>query len=310
MKSIRTIFFATIFMAGAVAAYSKDGDALPFMRIVRDPASAAMGFAGTASSSTIAYSSFRNPSVIPFYGKTADAAFSYQSWAPDGVKSGNYNLGTGVKLLNGRFGLALGGAYQKGQEYKIVNESGISAGAFTPKEMLINFGVGVLVTETLSAGANVRYASEKTTSDDKLSTVCTDFLITWHRKAFNVSAGISSLGSSVKDSEDNDFGIPSSATVAGDFDKVFGDAHGVKVGADADYFFSGNFTFAMGAQYSWKDMLFLRAGFHYGNDDAVLPTFATAGAGIKFKGIRLEAGWLTGSKALKNTLTFGLGVSF
>ena len=310
MKSIRTIFFATIFMAGAVAAYSKDGDALPFMRIVRDPASAAMGFAGTASSSTIAYSSFRNPSVIPFYGKTADAAFSYQSWAPDGVKSGNYNLGTGVKLLNGRFGLALGGAYQKGQEYKIVNESGISDGTFTPKDMLVNFGVGILITENLSAGANVRYANEKMTKDDKLNTTCADFFVTWHKEPFNVSAGISSLGSSVKDSDGNDFGIPSSATVAGDFSKVFGEVHGIKVDADADYFFSGNFTCALGGQYSWKDMLFVRAGFHYGNDDAVLPTFATAGIGLKFKGIRFDAGWLTGNDALKNTLTFGLGVSF
>ena len=57
-----------------------------------------MGFAGAASTSSIAYSAFTNSAVIPFWNGKFDAGVSYQNWAPDGVKSSNLAAGAGLSL--------------------------------------------------------------------------------------------------------------------------------------------------------------------------------------------------------------------
>ena len=69
-------------------------------------------------------------------------------------------------------------------------------------------------------------------------------------------------------------------------------------------------TAAAGVQYSFRDMVFARAGYHYGADKAVLPSFASAGLGVKFFGVELNVAYLFASDALGGTMTFGLGYSF
>ena len=113
--------------------------ALPFVRIVRDPVSASMGFAGVASGSETAYSSFRNSSVIPLSGDRFSTGFSYQNWAPDGVKTSNMNFGAAFKA--GRFGFAVGGAYQMGEEYTTADASGNPKGTFSPNDMIVNLSL-------------------------------------------------------------------------------------------------------------------------------------------------------------------------
>ncbi len=290
---------------------AKDTEALPFIRIVRDPASGAMGFAGVASSSSIAYSSFSNPAMIPFFDKTGDIAFSYQNWAPDGVKSSNFNLGAGFKLFDGRLGFGFGGAFQNGEKYDTFNEAGVMTGSYTPNDMQINLGASSLITKELSFGINLRYAKQSLSHDNaSYETVATDMFLAYRLNEFNFTAGLSSLGSSVKSASDEDFTIPTSATLGAEWHRTLAKEHGIKAVADFDYFFSDNVTAGFGAQYSWKDMVFIRAGYHFGSDKAVLPSFLTLGGGIKYKRIRLDAAWLTGNDAIKNSLSLGLGIMF
>lgn len=68
---------ALCFALSASAAYAQ-GDALSFVRIIGDPVSAGMGFAGAASTSGTAYSAFRNSAVIPLSEKKADIGAGYQ----------------------------------------------------------------------------------------------------------------------------------------------------------------------------------------------------------------------------------------
>lgn len=283
-------------------------ESLPFVRIGRDPVAGAMGFAGAANSSETAYSSFRNVSVIPLSENRLSAGFSYQNWAPDGVKSSNMNLGASFKA--GRFGFAIGGAYQAGDEYSIVDATGASKGTFKPNDLLVNGGVAFGILDDLSAGVNVRYASQKLTSEDSYSAVCADVFLTYRLSGLNVTAGVSSLGSSVKSASGDSFSLPASATIGADWTGTFSESHGVRVAADVDYFFSGNLTVAAGAQYSFKDMVFARAGYHFGTKNAVLPSFATVGLGVKFFGVSVDVAYLTANEALGNTLTVGLGYRF
>lgn len=306
-RIILAMTFGCLLSAGS--AFAQSEEALPFVMIDRNPVSAGMGFAGAASSSETTYSSFRNSSVIPFSAEKVSFGLSGQRWAPEGVKTTNINFGAAVKAGK-RFGFSVGAAYQTGEEYSLYDDSGVSQMTFKPNEMIVNGGVGFRILDNLSAGANIRYASQKLSSDNSYSAIATDVFLTYRLSDLNITAGVSSLGSSVKSASGDSFSLPASATVGAEWSKAFSDAHGLRLAADADYFFSGNVTAAAGAEYSFKNMLFARAGYHFGSKDAVLPSFATVGIGVRFFGISLDVAYLTANDIIGNTLTFGLGYRF
>jgi len=299
---------ALCFALSVSAAYAQS-DAMSFVRIVRDPVSAGMGFAGTASTSGTAYAAFRNASVIPLSETRTDIGLGWQSWAPQTAAGNNFNFGSAFRL-GSRCGLAIGAAYQYGKAYTRTDASGKSSGTFTPNDILVGGGFGVRITGGLALGVNVRYASQKLDKDAAYSAISGDAFISYRIKSLNISAGVSSLGTSVKGADGNSYSLPASAALGLDWSADFADAHGVKLDADADYYFSGGVSAALGAQYSFRDMLFVRAGYHYGCDKAPLPSFASVGLGVKFAGVQLNAAYLLASEALSGTIAIGLGYSF
>lgn len=306
-RTILTVALACAISINSTFGQNKEG--LPFVRIDRDPVSAGMGFAGAASGTETAYSSFRNSSVIPFSANRMSVGVSGQMWAPDGVKSTNFNFGATAKAGK-RFGISIGAAYQTGEEYSVMTDNGVSKGTFKPNEMIVNAGAGFLILENLSAGANVRFASQKLSEDNSYSAIATDVFLTYRLEDLNITAGVSSIGSSVKSEAGDSFRLPSSATIGVNWKPTHSEAHGIRLVADADYFFSGDVTAAAGAEYSFKNMLFARAGYHFGTENAVLPSFVTIGLGAKIFGISLDAAYLTANDILGNSLAFGLGYRF
>lgn len=290
-------------------ASAQGSEALPFVRIVRDPVSAGMGFAGAAAASGAAYSSFRNSSVIPFSPERVSLGVSGQSWAPDGEKSSGINLGAAFRT-GGRFGFSVGGAFQAGEEYTLTDGTGNAGGTFRPAETVVNAGVGFLIMDNLSAGANVRHASQRLSEDDSWSAVAADMFLTWRLAGLSLTAGVSNVGTSLESVSGDAFSLPSSAAIGADWGKALSEAHGVRLAADADCFFSGSVTAAAGAEYSFRDMLFARAGYHFGTGDATLPSFATVGLGVRLLGVSLDLAYLTANDALGGTITLALGCRF
>ena len=84
----------------------------------------------------------------------------------------------------------------------------------------------------------------------------------------------------------------------------------LQFGADLDYFFSGGFGAAAGTEFSFKDMIFVRAGAHIGTGRSPLPTYLSLGAGAKFSGFHLDVCFLTLNEAIGNTLMAGIGYAF
>ena len=307
LRNIIVSFVAFVSVMGAASA--QGSEALPFVRIVRDPVSAGAGFAGAAAISGAAYSSFRNSSVIPFSPERVSLGVSGQSWAPDGEKPSGINLGAAFRT-GGRFGFSVGGAFQAGEEYTLTDGTGNAEGTFRPAETVVNTGVGFLILDNLSAGANVRHASQRLSEDDSWSAVAADIFLTCRFEGLSLAAGVSNMGTSLESVTGDAFSLPSSATIGADWGKALSEAHGVRLAADADYFFSGSVTAAAGAEYSFKNMLFARAGYHFGTSDAVLPSFATVGLGVRLLGVSLDLAYLAANDALGGTITFALGCRF
>ena len=82
--------------------------------------------------------------------------------------------------------------------------------------------------------------------------------------------------------------------------------------ADSPYGFKGELQEIMvsaGAEYSYNDMFFVRAGYYYENQSQGNRKYATVGAGFKMSIFQLDASYLISnpSNPLNNTLRFSLG---
>ena len=281
-----------------VSLLAQESPALPFLRIDRSAVTSAMGGAD-------ALSPLSNPAAVPFRG--SDIAISYQNWAPGAVKSTNLNLMGGIRAGK-RIGIHFLGAYQQGQEYTQYSEMGAGTTPFDPSDLLVGAGIGFAFTDFLSFGLNVKFAQSTIATNTNISAVSGDAFVMFRMKGFNATAGVASLGTPVK-SGDTSFGLPTSAKVGVGYDAKFGTS-AVLVEADADVFFTGGVGAALGAQYGWNDMVFVRAGFHLGTGQSPLPTYASVGLGVKFVGVHLDVSYLLASKVLGNTLCVGIGYAF
>ena len=311
MRKLKPVILAAAAMLLAVmpSFAQGGGDAMPFARIDRNPANAGLGFAGAASASDIAWSSFSNSAIIPFFDRTFDAAASVQLWAPDGAKSTIINAGAGYRV-NDRIGFGIGFATQSYQSYETVDDYGVQTGSFTPKALVVNGGMGIRFADAVSVGANFRYLRQTVTDAKTLDAFAADVMLYYKPvPEAGIAAGVVSVGTKVKSVSGKTYDLPASAKLAGDYTFRFQE-NAIKAVADLDYFFAGDFSAAGGLQYSYNDLFFLRGGYHYGKEDSVLPSFATLGAGIKISGVKVDVAWLTANKDLGNTITIGLGYTF
>ena len=273
-------------------------DALPFLRIDRDPATAAMG-------GIQAVSDLQNPGLVPFSG--SNILFSYQNWAPKTVHSTNLNL-LGAFKVGDKMGITFTGAYQNGSPYTSVDASGNAGSSFTPTALLAGAGFGFRFTETLSAGATVRFASEKLSDKDSYSAIAADILVSFKKDGLKAAAGVANLGTPVKSGK-NSYSLPMSVK-AGVGYGVDLSGNKLNFGADLDYFFSGGFGAAAGTEFAFKDMVFVRAGYHYGDAEKAIPSYGALGLGAKFTGAHLDLSYILADNPLGGTLSISLGYSF
>lgn len=305
-KEVKTYILVAALALSCHAAAAQT--ALPFIRIERNPVSAGMAGAGKASLSSPSWASFSNSATLPFTPGKLDAGLSYEAWAPSGVRTSYLDAGVSFKA-GSRAALSLGFASGTGEAYTLTDDAGNISGTVSPKDLLVGGGFGFKISESFGVGANVRYASQNYGSGS-LSAISADAAVHYRKDALGVSAGVVSVGSSVKGASGETYLLPASAFLAADYIMAIAPSSTLEAALDIDYFLSGGLSAALGAQYSYNDMIFVRTGVHYGGEGSVLPTHVSLGAGFKYKFARLDVAWLTANEVIGNTLCVGLGLSF
>ena len=180
---------------------------------------------------------------------------------------------------------------------------------FSPSDMQVNFGVGWRFLPYLSAGANVKYVRSSLAEGHAYGAVASDLFLMSEVSDFRVALGVSSLGSKVTSASGDKFGLPASVTLGAGYGHTFAQKHGVEILAEADWYFSGALSANAGAEYTFNDLVSVRAGYRYGGK-SIIPSYASVGAGVKFFGVHLDAAFLIASGPLKNTFCIGAGYSF
>lgn len=272
-------------------------EAFGFARIDFDPASAGMGGANLASPQSVSYAAFCNVAMIPFSSSKVSADASYMKWAPASADCSGISAGASFSL--GKLGVALG----------YLSNSYAHVDKYDPKDNMMALGLAFKLSDKLSVGVNGKYASQIFTSKQSFSGVLADVYVAGKWDSLTASAGVSSIGGKVSLNNKDEFAAPASFRLGAGYQMAISESQSVLALADIDYYFSGALSFAAGAQYGFKDMLFARAGYRYGGQ-SVLGSYMSLGLGVKFACIVLNANYLLASDTLGGSMSFGLGVRF
>lgn len=268
--------------------------AMPFMEIDRNPSTLSMGGTNVGSQ-------FYNPAASALSGSAA--MISFQSWSPSAAPANHLNL-FGSAKIDQKLGILLSGAYQLGNSYTPINSSGVSSDPFSPSELLLGLGAGYAITELLSVGATVKFARQVMEAASSNNGMAIDVMAMYHLGALNIAGGVTSLGPAIKGKKAS-WPLPTAVKAGVDYFLSIG----VLLSAQADVYLSSGLGLSVGAQYSYKDFLFARAGYHLGTGKAPVPSFASVGLGACFARFSVDISFLTASDVLGNTLSLGVSYS-
>ena len=287
---------------------SLGAQALPFTSADYNPATLAKGGASLTETSTVAYAAFANPATIAFYDGKGDTSIGYTMWQPNSVKTDVIVSGDVLKFGD-KFGIGVGLCYGLYPEYTITDLTGYEKGTFKPTNIQFGVGLAYKVLPFLSIGANIGYAGETLAEGSSSTAVDADVFAMVQFGGFKAALGVSELGGKVTSAAGTAFSIPTAANLGLGYTLKAGEKHGIDFNADLQYYLKDGVAAAVGASYAYNDMIFVRTGYRYGGK-TVIPSFASAGVGVKFYGVKLDLAYVLGSGAMANTLALSLGYAF
>lgn len=296
MKKTILIVAALLIVSSALTAQEASNEAFGFSALDYGTTSLSMAGASLTDTSSVSYAVFGNPAMLPLSNKKMDVSLSYMNLTPSTYKTNVFSVGASGRIKN--FGIALGFAYSACP----------AIDKFQEKDMIVGLGLAYKFLDFLSLGVNAKYATQKFSTKSSYGAFIADIQLGGKVKGFGYSLGVNGLGSKVKSGK-NSYSLPTSLALGLGYDAMIGKENAIQAHVDADYYFSKAFAAAIGLQYSFKDMLFVRGGYRLGGK-SVVPSYGSIGLGFKIKGFHIDAAYLFGSSALKNTISASLGYCF
>lgn len=235
------------------------------------------------------------------------ASLCYGRWQPS-FAGDNFFAGTAFCRF-GKVGLALSGRILAGPSSIPVNNNGVTSQtgpAMSASEKDFSLGASYAIWKGLSAGVTARLGHSALGEDYKAAAFGADVSIRYTGQNFHAGIAARNLGTSLKYGEgEKTYAQPALISADGAYSIV-----GITAGASVQYLFGGAFMASAGLEYGFKDIVFVRAGYHYGPADKAVPSYASAGLGVKFFGFSLDAAYIFVSKTLSGSMFFSLGYWF
>lgn len=249
-----------------------------------------------------------NPSMMSFGRGKFGAGLSYTMWMPT-LGSDQRFAGAAAGRF-GRFSAGLNASYTSGTAYEIVSTGGTVTGDFTPSDMNLTIGGAFGIGTDFSVGLNIKYLSSKLSDKVSTSAFGAGIFAAYSGSSFAASLGVQDLGAAVKGSSGTSYSLPGSVLASATYCPVKATDCRLDIDASGLYYFNGGISVAAGTEFSFRDMLFARAGYRFASDKAPLAGFAACGLGVKFFGVSLDFSYLFASTTLSGTMLAGLRYSF
>lgn len=273
-------------------------EAFQFLGFPRSIVSTGMAGAGSAmTSSCAALSAFENPAVLPVSVGKVDVSAVYSHAISN-------NFGGGVAVRIGK-GFALSAAVI--DQIHPVKDFGPEYGTFAPNDLMIALGAGAGFGKHFSVGFSARIVRQQIMADYVLNGAAFNVMLQYRLNGLSIVAGAANLGSGVKSENETKSPQPSSARVAISYEFKLGSST-IDAALDADYYFTRKFGISVGAQYSFRRMIYARAGYRFATPGAAFPSHLALGLGFQWKFLCLDISYITANAQLANSI--GAGISF
>lgn len=256
-----------------------------------DVASAAVSGASVAMDAT-AFAVDNNAAAMVLSSGTMSAGASYSVIQPSAVKM-NLASAAGFYKISPKLAIGADMKFLSYDPYQVVAADGRAQDSFTPNEIAVTAGAAYSLFDGFSVGAAAKFAMMSLSPEAKANAFGIDVSAMYSAGALTAGLNAKNIGSEMMD-------IRAGAAYKLSFLKAY---------AQGEFLSGAGVMAALGAEYSFKDMVFARAGFHYGGETAI-PTSFSVGAGVKFAGINADVCFILANKAVGNSLSFGLGYSF
>ena len=317
MIGVRKILVVAVALLLSSASYAQS---VAFLNIPNDAKSMAMGGASVAMGAT-AFAVGNNAAAMSLGENKSRIGVNYLQWQPDGTSNGLISGAAYYKF--DRLAVGIGAnSFSYQEEYDIYSGNGASFSSFKPSEISVNVGVSYRVISNLSIGVNAKYISSKLASSEFVddykngSSAAFDISVMYKLGRLNVAAMATNLGSKISYGTSSSFGsydLPAAVKCGASYSMGVGSNSLLTGTLEAGYLlYASGIAAGLGAEYAFKDMIFVRAGYHVGDENVTIPSYASFGVGAKLFGFTLDAAYLLAGSGspLKNTLSIGLGVGF
>lgn len=291
----KAILTAIAFSLSPIPALAGNGDtAFPFMRIEQNPRSAAMG----------GVTLWSNAACTATDDDHGHALASYQKWGPGA--SGFLSFEAACRLA-GRYGIKAAVTRQSDPAYETVGDNGETLSTFRPGATKATLGMSMAIGQHFSAGADMHYAIRSIAEGSRYTAFAGDIAVMAVFGGFRTSAGVKSIGTTVKSMDGGSFALPSSIYLNCGYSLLLADAHEIAGAAEIDRFFYGATALSAGVRYSFRGIVSITGGYHMGG---IIADHASAGIGLDIKRLCLSATCLIGHGDIKGTVLTGLGYRF
>lgn len=291
-----------IIAAIVLAAETASAQSMQFLNSFSDASSLGVAGASVALDAN-AYAPQNNAASMALYEGKMSAALSYGMLQPDYMNSQMLSL-SGFGKVNDKLSVGAFGSYFIEQPYSIIGAEGSPIGQFTPGEFFFGLSGSYKINSSLSAGLNVKIASQSLAESNSAMGLCADLSVFYKKEGVKAGLSINNLGPGV------DFGTGYNSLPALVRAGAAYTISGFTGNAELAYVFAGGFMGGLGAEYCLADIVSARVGYHFGSGAAAIASFVSFGLGVKFAGVNLNAAYLLGSESLSNTMLITLGYAF
>jgi len=210
----------------------------------------------------------------------------------------------GAKTRIGKLGIGFGLLQTSVDGIEVRNIPGAPIDNFDAKNLSLGLSAGLEIYKNITVGLTVKMLYEKIFIDEAAGTGV-DIGTSYSKDNLNFSFVIANLGS-VNELRNVATKLPTLVRFGGSYKYIRNDI-GIIFGVESFKVLDGGLLHIhSGAEFGYKDFIFIRAGYQTNYENKGL----TTGAGVKYKGISLDYAFVPYSLTFGNSSTFSLGFSF
>lgn len=315
MKNVKYSLAALLLCGAGIAFGQNDNGSAQFPELTPDVRGVGMGNTGVASPAN-AFSVWRNAAKSVFSDKKAEIGYSYTPWLRELMKGNDLHSVGGYYNIDDKQGITAGFRYFKHAETSLPGND-----AFTPKDWSAEVGYARKLADGLSVGATARFVRSDLSGVEKdavanaaafdLGVYYRHTLAGSEKSVWAVGLQAANFGTKI-DYGHGKYDQPAKVSVGGMIGHALADKHRLQWTLDAGCRVLPNTCWegAAGVEYAACDRVFVRGGYHWGEENNRMQRYGTLGCGVNLWHLRADFAYLlpeTGS-FLKNTWQVALAI--